>query len=178
MVPSPQEYSESVQGRQWTREILRGCGGWYGGRSSHGPALFPRLLPKAIELFRNFLRGIERGRRHELPIRIQDNDSRNRHFPTLEHLAELVGVRPADDHADELLRRFEYGWVIQDLRERTALEAGRRSSRVRTGEADQHQLAVLFGGRQGGIELANASILPGELLALVLDLSPKLASKV
>jgi hypothetical protein len=45
-------------------------------------------------------------------------------------------MRPADDEADELLRGIQYGGIVHDLRERTALEAGRRSSGVGTRKAD------------------------------------------
>src|SRR5262245_37976711 len=66
---------------------------------------------------------------------------------------EVVGVRPPDDHGDERARGTDHALIAED-RERTALEARRRSSCLGAGEADEHVLpgrsALLQRTRQAG----------------------------
>ena len=126
-----------------------------------------QLLRQFAHLVHEQFSGVQLRRPHHLPLGVHENDPWDRHVLIL--ALEFVGVRPADDEAHKLLGGFQHRRVVQDLRERTALEAGRRSSGVRAGEADEHPLVLLLGGSQGGVELPKAGVLPGEVLVPVFD---------
>lgn len=81
----------------------------------------------------------------QLPFAIQENDARYRHALASKHLLpELISMWPTNDYTDERFGGLQYAWIIQNVGERTALKAGRRSSGVGTGKADEHQLAFLL----------------------------------
>ena len=91
----------------------------------------PTLLRQLVHVFDEFIHRFQSIGSDDFSVRVQEQDSGYDHFFSL--FPEFVGMRPANDDTNELLGRFHHCWIVKNLRERTALESGGRSSGLRAG---------------------------------------------
>lgn len=146
------------------------------------------LGPRRVELDelgenpRHLLDAPDRGRGQEVPVGIEDvqsgkgeqravcgqaarGDRRgNAAFIGKGLVEEPVGVRPADEEANVALRRADDRRIVENARECTTLESGRRSSGLCAGEADEDLLLPGAGPLEGGRQLGQAGVLPLDVL--------------